>query len=471
MTTSGDPANLAAQAADDPEPGMERDVRRRIRLRGPLGLMAAHGAPATSGAFAPLRHRDFRVFLAARILSASGTAIAPLALAFGGLAIGGASSLGWILAAGALPQVLLTLVGGVAGDRYPRHLVMAASNLLLGAGQSAAAVLLLTHTASVGRLAMLSALSGAASAFLSPAMSGTVPSLVPAEALRQANALHQGSINAVKIAGPAVGGALIAAIGPGWGLAYDAVTFYGAAALVLRLHLPATAAERTTAWRQLREGWTVFASHRWLWAMTIQGTLIVAAWLAGYVLLGPVYAQQHLHGPADWGLVISGFTIGLVTGAAACLLRSPNRPGLAEVASAATMALPMAAMATHAPLPLLIAATFTAGAALNISMISWRTLLPQRIPAHQLGRISAFSEVGQLTLVPLAYLAAGLAGTASLARALWAITAVLILAAVGPLLLPDVRALALADNLTPPSTADHGTAPEAAVAKTFERNS
>lgn len=74
-----------------------------------------------STAVAPLRDRGYRVLLTARVLSAAGSAIAPLALSFAALDAGGTTAaLGGVLAAGCLPQLLVALIGDAATDRSPR---------------------------------------------------------------------------------------------------------------------------------------------------------------------------------------------------------------------------------------------------------------------------------------------------------------------------------------------------------------
>ncbi|MFI2073690.1 MULTISPECIES: MFS transporter [Streptomyces] len=319
----------------------------------------------TVAAAAPWRERGYRTFLTAQVLSAAGSASAPVALAFAGLQVGGtAADLGWILAAGSLPQLGFALAGGVVTDRYPRAHILLTGNLALAVLQAAAAILLLMDLASVGALAGLSAASGTVSAFLEPSTKKTLPALVPAHLLRQATALLQATLNAVKVVVPVAGGALIALTDPGYALAFDALTFIGAAALLVRLPPPVGSANagRSTAWEEFREGWDVFRSYGWLLLWSGQGCVTVPLWLVGYVLLGPAYAHEHLGGPAAYGLMAAGWTAGLVLGALLCMVWSPRRlcPVAAGVSTA--MALPMAAMAVGAPLLVIVAAIVTAGA-------------------------------------------------------------------------------------------------------------
>ena len=93
----------------------------------------------------PLGFRAFRLLLAGRLADNLAHAIAPIALAFAVLDLGGTpSQLGLVLACRAIPTVLLILFGGVIADRLPRHLVLVVANIVGAATQALVAVLVLS---------------------------------------------------------------------------------------------------------------------------------------------------------------------------------------------------------------------------------------------------------------------------------------------------------------------------------------
>ena len=106
-------------------------------------------------ALAPFRSRPFRLLFGGRLADNLANAIAPIALAFAVLDLGGTrrSQLGLVLAARTVPMVLLVLFGGVIADRLPRHLVLVAANAVSAGTQALVAVLLLTGTADLWHLA------------------------------------------------------------------------------------------------------------------------------------------------------------------------------------------------------------------------------------------------------------------------------------------------------------------------------
>jgi hypothetical protein len=147
-----------------------------------------------------LRERQFRRYFVGQTTSYLGDGLLPVAVSFAVLDLtGSASDLGLVLAARMVPVVVFLLVGGVWADRLPRHLVMLASDVVRGAVQALLAVLLLTGTAELWHLLLLQALYGVGEAFMRPASTGLLPSIVSAERLQQANALLAASVNSAYI--------------------------------------------------------------------------------------------------------------------------------------------------------------------------------------------------------------------------------------------------------------------------------
>src|SRR5947208_4007958 len=160
-----------------------------------------------------LSERDFRLLFSARTISFFGTNLAPIAVAFAVLDLtGSATDTGIAFACWTLAQVSTLLVGGVVADRLPRQLVMVGSDVANVSVRTTMGVLLLSGEARVWHLYVLQALGGVATAFYSPASSGLVPELVPADELPEANALMSIGRYVAFPLGAAVGGAIVATI-------------------------------------------------------------------------------------------------------------------------------------------------------------------------------------------------------------------------------------------------------------------
>lgn len=252
----------------------------------------------------PLRVPAFRRFLLAHLVSATGSAMAPVALAFAVIGQGGgARSLGIVLTANTVPTLVFLLMGGVLADRMSRSRLLFMGNLGAGTAQAALALLVATGAASTFAISVCACVSGVAAAFIAPAAQGIATRLVSREQLQQANALVRVPGNAVKVVGPVVGGFVVSFTGPAWALGWDAVTFVVAALLLLGLRLAGSVPSGGGALDDLRTGWAGFRARNWLWSYTAAGTAVVAAWLAGYQLLGPLVADRGYSGARSWGLV------------------------------------------------------------------------------------------------------------------------------------------------------------------------
>jgi len=386
-------------------------------------------AEAAPTRLAPLRVPAFRRFALAHLISATGSAMAPLALAYAVIGQGGgAGSLGVVLATNAIPTILLTVVGGVLADRLSRSRILFLGNLLAAAAQGALAVLVATQQATTASIAACGFVSGTAVAFKDPAATGVVAQVVAAEHLQQANALLRLPGNAVKVLGPVVGGLIVAAGGPAWALSWDAVSFLVAAILLLGLRLSAPV-PTSGVLADLRGGWSSFWSRTWLWTYTAAGTVVVAAWLAGFQLLGPVVAASHYSGARSWGLVQGAFAFGLLAGTVVCLRWKPYRLLAVAVVTGAALCLPPAALGLGLTLPWVLLGAVLAGVGLDIAIVAWTTALQQHVPAEELGRMSALNSVGERLAVPLGYLAVALAAHAWADRTMLLVCAGVIAAA------------------------------------------
>lgn len=394
----------------------------------------------------PLRERDYRLLFLARTASRLGGAMAPVALAFAVLTTlhGTPTDLGIILAARLIPTVCFLLLGGVLGDRLPRHLVMVGSNLVSGASQAASAALLLTGHATVGLLAALAAVNGLSSAFFMPASEGIVPQTVPGELLQEANSLLRLSVNATNIVGAALGGLLVAATSPGWAVAADAVSFLIAAAATAGMRLPSgLVVSGRSVLHDLQEGWQDFWSRTWLWSIVIQFGVLNAAQLGAIDVIGPKVAKEHLHGAGGWGVFLAVTSIGLLASGVVLLVRwRPRRMLLVATCAVFPFALPLLTLAVPAPYLLVVASGFVWGASSEVFGVMWTTTMQQQIPQEKLSRVFSYDMLGSFVLMPIGVAAAGPVASLVGDRATLVGCAALIIGATAPVLLSsDVRTI------------------------------
>ncbi|MFP5023485.1 MFS transporter [Pseudonocardia phyllosphaerae] len=356
------------------------------------------------------RLRSFRSLALSRTVSLFGDSAAPVALAFGvlGLPSGNATDLGLVLLSRTVTQIVVVLFGGVIADRCDRARLMIGADVIAGASQLVAAILLLTGSASVSALSGIAAVNGAAAAVVLPASSGLLPQLVPPDLVRPANMLMRLGTSAAAVAGASLSGVVVAGAGPGWGLVADSVTFLVSAALLWRVPIGGGLAPgRSGLLADLREGWHEFAGRPWVWRVVVQFAVVNACTASGIQVLGPVVADERLGGPAAWSVVLGAQSAGVFLGTFALLRVHPRRPLRIGVLATLGFVPQFFLIAVGAPLWAIAVSTFVSGVSTDFFTVFWSTSLQVHIPTALLSRISSYDALGSYLLKPVGLAVAG----------------------------------------------------------------
>ncbi|GAB3818898.1 MFS transporter [Kribbella italica] len=385
------------------------------------------------------------LLFSARTVSVLGNAFGPIAIAFGVLALPGATPgvLATVLAAQTVPQLALVLLGGVIGDRFPRYRVLVVAELMAAAGYAALAAMLLTGWAPIGMLTGAAFVTGVASALLLPSLTGVMAEVVGEGDRQRANAQLKLGTNCARIAGLFAAGATVALLGPGVALAVDAATYVVAAILLGALKLPVTVrTERRDVLTELRTGWREFSRRQWLWATVCAAAFINAASTAGFGVLGPVLLRDRPGGSVLWSIVLVGYAAGMLAGVFVVLRIRPRRPLVVATAMTPLLALPLIALGLELPVPVVAAAAFCSGVAMDVFGVLWETAVQNGIPAELLSRVGAYEYLAALSLKPVGSIAAGVLATGlGAAPALLLFGGVVVLAGTAAALVPGVRHL------------------------------
>ncbi|MFD5826128.1 MFS transporter [Lentzea sp. NPDC060358] len=385
----------------------------------------------------------FRGFFLGRTVSLLGSSMAPVALAFAVLdASGRLTDLGVVLAAQMVPQLALLLVGGAVADRMSRRVVLVVTNLGAGVVQGLVAAVLLTGQYRPAVVAGLAFVLGAIEAFASPALRGIVPELVREDDLQKATAVLASARNAVKIAGPAAAGLLVAGAGPGWAIAADALSFLVAAAFLARLP-PRTVvpAARRRLLADVRAGWVEFRRIPWVWPMALSYCAINLVNTGPWLVLGPSLTKER-DGEAAWGLVLGVRAVGLLVMSVVVVrlvVRHPLRVGTVAGAAGAAglLALGLGFGTTWSAV-----CAFVAGLGFAVSGILWETSLQRHVPREALSRVASHDDLLSYAAIPLSQLLVGPAAAVwgGATVALWA-GVLFVVAALAPLAVKPVRNL------------------------------
>ncbi|MCE9521845.1 MAG: MFS transporter, partial [Alphaproteobacteria bacterium] len=257
-------------------------------------------------------------------------------------------------------------------------------------------------------IVLLALLSGAANAFDVPTRQSFTIEMVGRADLPRAITLNSIMFNAARLVGPALAGLLVAAVGEGWCVALNAVSYVAvlASLAMMRIERP-PAREPSHPLTDLREGFVYVTTHpqtRTLLALLASSSLFGTS----YVTLMPVFARDVLHGNSDlFGYLMAAIGAGALLGALsisrlphALLVRVPF------VASAFFGASLMAfSQSTVLWLSLLL--LVPAGFGMMAMGIATNTLIQGSIADAMRGRVMAYYVMSFIGMMPISALISG----------------------------------------------------------------
>lgn len=355
-----------------------------------------------------------------------------------------------------VPTVLFLLPAGVVSDRLDRRAVMLWADSLRAVAVAVLAGLAFASVLRLWELVVLVGVYGVGTAFFTPAFDAIVPDLLPPDELAAANALDQFVRPiAFRLAGPALGGPLVAA-GAGVAFAVDAASFAFSAVTVILIHPHARPWSETAEppLAAMAQGVRFVRQRVWLWGTLLSAAVAYLVFLGPTEVLLPYVVKNNLHAsPTVLGLVFAAGGIGAI--GAAVLMGQRRHPRRDVTVMYATWTLATLAVAGYgiatAAWELMIACLIFNGLE-TAGTIVWATMKQRHVPASMLGRVSSLDWLISIGLLPLSF-----ALTAPVAAALGARTTLIGAAAIGgaitlaALFLPGMRDIEgqLGDALTP----------------------
>jgi MFS family permease len=367
--------------------------------------------------FAPLAHRDYRLLVGGMSVSLLGDGLFLVALAWQVYALSNApTALASVGIAMTIPTIVCLLIGGAVSDRYDRRLVMLGADTVRALALATLAFLSVTGELHLWQLMAVAVLYGAATAFFDPASDALVPQLLPADALAQANSLDQ-LIRplALRLAGPAVGGVLVGALGVGWAFGLDAASFVVSAGTLLAMSPvrrpadPADAAAAGSVRREVAAGLRYVRSHAWLWATLVSAAVAYLLFMGPTEVLVPFIVKNRLSdGAGALGLVFAAGGLGSLLCAIVIGQRGLPRRSLTFMFIAWTLAtLAIAGYGIAGQLWGLMLASVAFNTLETAGTIAWATAKQRLVPAHLLGRVSSLDWLISIGLLPVSFAITG----------------------------------------------------------------
>jgi MFS family permease len=290
--------------------------------------------------FTSLRQRNFRLFWGGQLISLMGSGMQTIGQAWLVLNLThSAEQLGLVGALQALPVLLFSLFGGVFADRWPKRRVLLVTQSAAMMQALLLWLLLATGTLQLWHLYLLALLLGLTNSLDRPTRQAFVVEMVGREDLPNAIALNSSISTLARIAGPGLGGMIIAASSVTLLFLLNALSFLPVlvglvlikrSALHTRTSRPVGAGERQSTWQSLREGLNyVWRTPAVLLMILVAGLVLLFG--SNFNVVLPLFATDVLHiGAAGFGFLSAATGLGALLSALWLAWRN-SRPTIRRV--------------------------------------------------------------------------------------------------------------------------------------------
>lgn len=397
-----------------------------------MNPVANHGPDGADGAVpaskSRLLNRDFFLLWQGQLVSQLGNQAFALAMMYWLMEVTGSASLmGTLMMVSMLPGVVVGPFGGALADRHSRLGIILVSDVARGLLILALAGLMFLrpeeHELIIGVLFVVALLSGLVRAVFQPAITASIPELVPRDKVAAGNSLMQFSVQGSVFVGQAAGGLLYRWLGAAYLFFLDGVTYLISALSEAFIRLPHQRSPETLPLRELVRTYLRDTGDgiRHVWQRTGMRDFLLLATAVNFfampvLVLLPFYVQQELGQGAAWyGFLLAALGAGSLVGyVLAGTLRIPpeRRPAVILAALLVTSAALAGLGAVRAPLAALVL-MLLAGVGTGLVNIQVMTLFQIATPDEMRGRVMALVIAMSGAAAPLGMALGGFVGDAT----------------------------------------------------------
>jgi MFS family permease len=365
-----------------------------------------------SSPFRALRSRNYRLFFIGQGISLIGSWMTRLATSWLVYRLTDSEFLlGLVSFASMAPSLVLPPFAGVWLDRWDRHKVLIAVQVLAMVQSLAMAALTLSGHINIPWIVGLSLFQGFISAVEIPTRQSFVVRMIDDRAdLSNAIALNSSNFNATRLVGPAIAGAVVAAVGEGYCFLIDGLSYLAVIWGLLAMRLTPDERPRVErhVWHEITEGWRYVVQ-----SAAIRNLFIFLAAIgvlsAPYSVLTPVLAGRVLGGGAHTlGFLMAATGVGALVCAVHLVLRS-TVVGLGRLMAAAIAAFGVCCIALGSSpwLWLSMALMTVTGYGLMYQVVATNTIVQTIVDDDKRGRVMSFYTIALAGSGPIGSLLGG----------------------------------------------------------------
>ncbi|MDX2091917.1 MAG: MFS transporter [Kofleriaceae bacterium] len=364
--------------------GIKHGLTRALRIRSYLALWIGH----TVSAFGSSLHR---LALAWWVMEESGSAL----------------TMGIVMICAIVPMVPFMLIGGAVADRFDRVRVLLYADIGRGALSGLLAFLMATDQLELWHVYVTATLFGVVDSFFMPAVNAVLPAIVPPEDRSSAISLRALSSQLASILGPMAAAAVISIGSSSLAFAIDAGTFVVSALAVvplLRLSLKVKRQDggQVTIFADIREGFAFVKREPWLWISLVAFVFITAAAAPMYSIgLTYIIVEDRHYDASVLGIVEGLASAGTVV-AALWLGRRARLAKRGWVIYGWVILIGAVVIGFGLPISIygIAGLAILGGFGNSVIFLVWTSLMQDRVPEEQFGRVSSIDSVGGIVSVP-----------------------------------------------------------------------
>lgn len=357
------------------------------------------------------KQRNFGLLWLAQLVSFIGEGIMQTAMIWWVISeTGSGTTVGFIMSVSFLPAVLVGPFAGTLADRLPAKLLLIGADLFRAVLVCAVGVMAWNGHLSIPILLGMCATLAAAGVFHSPTTLTVIPRVVPSEKIEEAMALHTIVRDISKLAGPALGGMIIAR----WSVAEaflshaGCLVFSSICIAIMSMAPKAVNADQESVLFQLRAGLRYVRDHSVLKNILV-GFGCLNLFAVPIIVLLPLSIRNIFARDAfDLGVSEGVLALGsVVTGLAFVRLFSGVRTSVLLVRVLGLSGLLFTFFAYNPYFSLYLVALFFLGGCFTAVNVAVLTLFQRTVDPEMKGRFFALVEVLSFALIPIAMATAG----------------------------------------------------------------
>ena len=369
---------------------------------------------AFPASLSPFKDKNFVLFWTGAFLSSIGFWIQTVGQGWQVLQLtNSALLLGMVGFAATLPNIVLSLFGGVVADRFNRRQLLIITQIVYMSTATVLGVFTTLHIITVWQIILLALVNGTCSSVGFPAWQAFIGDLVRRDQLKQGIALNSMQFNLSRVVGPAIGGLSIGIFGIAGSYYLNALSYIAVIIPLFILHTNQRRRdeqrEKQSMWRGLREGLS-YARHQPLLQMALLLQFTIAFLVFPYVTLLPIFARDIFRiGATGLGILNAAAGTGALLGAILVVALSHRlanglRPlmGLCLIGGATCLAFALSRSEDSSLLLLILLGSCTV-----MSMTITNTALQSMTPEHMRGRILSLWVMVAFGFAPFGNLVAG----------------------------------------------------------------